>query len=70
MEPNKTGWRRVKKVFGNEVFNPDMTLNRDKLGEVIFDNPAMRKQLNKCLHGLIFIEIIKQIIISFFKGKQ
>jgi dephospho-CoA kinase len=43
----------VAKAFGNEVLNPDGTLNRQRLGELVFADEAKRQQLNRILHPFI-----------------
>ena len=68
VEPNTKGWRRVKKIFGDQVINPDQTINRDKLGEIVFSDASKRRQLNKSLHGLIALEMIKQVFMHFIRG--
>lgn len=68
VEPKRKGWYRIKKYFGEDVFNSDGSINRDKLGEIIFSDSNKRKILNKCLHDLIIIEIFKQIFYNFITG--
>ncbi|CAF1028014.1 unnamed protein product [Brachionus calyciflorus] len=66
--PGRLGWKRVRKIFGNEILNQDQTINRDKLGDIIFNDSSKRCQLNKALHFLILLEIIKEIFYYLFKG--
>ncbi|RMZ95311.1 dephospho- kinase domain-containing [Brachionus plicatilis] len=66
--PDRTGWKRVRSLFGNEILNQDRTVNRDKLGEIIFSD--REKMLNKALHGLILLEILKQILLNLVKGER
>jgi dephospho-CoA kinase len=68
VEPNRPGWKRIRRVFGVEVLNEDQTINRDKLGSIIFSNSTLRKKLNSCTHDLILIEIFKELIWCLFKG--
>ena len=68
VEPYTKGWNRVVKLFGNEILNVDQTINREKLAEIIFNDSTKRKQLNKCLHSLIAIEMVKQIFWLIIKG--
>lgn len=69
VEPNTTGWKRIKILFGTEnILNADNTINRDKLGKIIFQNEQKRKALNRALHGLIRIEMLKQIILFLIQG--
>ena len=39
----------IKKEFGNEVFDKDV-LNREKLAQLVFENPEKLQQLNKIIH--------------------
>lgn len=40
------------------------------MGQIIFSNAKKRQILNKCLHDLILIEIVKQIFLCFIKGHK
>ena len=55
---------------GNEILNEDNTLNREKLGKIIFDDETKRKLLNKALHGLIRLEMLKQVFWHFLSGSN
>lgn len=66
--PGRLGWKRVRKIFGNEILNSDQTINRDKLGEIIFSDASKRRQLNSALHTLILLEIIKEILYYLICG--
>ena len=70
VKPNTTGWKRVVKIFGDSILNQDQTINRDKLGAIIFNDSNKRKQLNKCLHGLIIFEMLKEIFLILIKGNR
>ena len=39
----------LKLVFGNAIFDNE-TLNKDKLSNIVFNNPEMLKQLNQIIH--------------------
>lgn len=51
--PGSAGLEAVAKTFGNEVLNPDGTLNRQHLGELIFGDEQKRQKLNQILHPFI-----------------
>jgi len=70
VEPGKPVWKKIREHFGEEVFNEDQTLNRDKLGQVIFDNVEKRRILNRLTHPVIHRTIYKQVIKYFFLGKN
>jgi dephospho-CoA kinase len=42
----------LKLVFGNSVFD-DGLLNKDKLSNIVFNNPEMLKQLNQIIHPAV-----------------
>ncbi|KXN66222.1 CoaE-domain-containing protein [Conidiobolus coronatus NRRL 28638] len=62
VEPGKPAIKQIEKQFGKEYINEDGTLNREKLGDFIFKNPAQRRQLNKITHWYIRLEIAKSLI--------
>lgn len=50
----------ITEVFGQEVISVDGSLNREKLGEIIFSTPSKRKQLNDIMHPAIRTEMLRQ----------
>ena len=42
----------LKLVFGNAIFDNE-TLNKDKLSNIVFNNPEMLKQLNQIIHPAV-----------------
>jgi len=52
--------------FGREILNPDKTINRSKLGEIVFSDNKERKFLNSIIHPLVF-EKKKEIIYELRK---
>ncbi|CAF0938466.1 unnamed protein product [Adineta steineri] len=69
VEPGKPAYNLILKYFGhlNILENNSQNLDRKRLGEIIFTNEQMRKQLNKCTHGYIRREAFKQLIEHFFQ---
>ena len=53
VEPNETAWKKIVDTFGQNILNPDSTLNRQKLGEIIFNDYEKRKILNDITHPKI-----------------
>lgn len=51
--PGTPGLRRVVEEFGPEVLKPDGTLDRARLGAIVFGNSERRALLNSILHPLI-----------------
>jgi dephospho-CoA kinase len=61
MEPEQPAWKSVVAHFGQKILNPDRTINRPALGEIVFSNPKERQFLNSIIHPLVF-EKKKEII--------
>ena len=51
--PGSAGLIAVAESFGREVLNPDGSLNRQHLGEIIFADEEKRQKLNHILHPFI-----------------
>ena len=61
VEPNSQGAIEIRKAFGSDVFEEDGSLNRQKLGALIFSNAENRQKLDDLLQPLIKIMIIDEI---------
>lgn len=67
VRPNTRCWRAIRKHFGPQVINPQtQEINREILGQLIFDEPALRLELNRITHPAIQQTIIIQILFYFF----
>ncbi|MCW8955770.1 MAG: dephospho-CoA kinase [Gammaproteobacteria bacterium] len=51
----------ISTVFGKTVLNQDGSLNRARLGEITFNNPEARKQLESILHPEIRDQVNKRL---------
>jgi dephospho-CoA kinase len=47
-------WRNIVHHFGKEVLCPDRSIDRKKLGSVVFADPARLKLLNELVHPAVF----------------
>lgn len=54
---NGLGYKQIVSQFGNEILNPDQTLHRKKLGEIVFSDKQKLLQLEQILHPLIQAEV-------------
>lgn len=50
VEPERAAWKEITKAFGEEILQPDRTLDRQKLRATIFHNPTARKTLESIIH--------------------
>ena len=53
VEPGQPAWREIVEKFGRDVVNSDGTLDRKKLGAIVFANPEQRKRLEAITHPAI-----------------
>ena len=60
VEPGSDTLGKVKELFGHDIIRPDGSLNRERLGERIFNDPASRRQLNDITHPAIRREMLRQ----------
>eukprot|EP01060_Flectonema_neradi_P027114 TRINITY_DN3674_c0_g1_i2.p1 TRINITY_DN3674_c0_g1~~TRINITY_DN3674_c0_g1_i2.p1 ORF type:complete len:232 (+),score=27.01 TRINITY_DN3674_c0_g1_i2:64-759(+) len=54
--------------FGNDILAADGSIDREKLGEIVFNDREKRKRLMSFTNMPIFIEICRQIISNYFSG--
>ena len=70
VEPNSQGAIEIRKAFGSDVFEEDGSLNRQKLGALIFSNAENRQKLDELLQPLIKIMILEEIEEYRQKGEK
>jgi dephospho-CoA kinase len=51
--PGTPGMKAVVDAFGDDILNSDRTLDRGKLGAIVFADETKRRQLNSILHPFI-----------------
>ncbi len=54
LEPNQQAWEEVIKYFGPGIMFPDKTIDRRKLGDIVFKDAGKRAWLNRCIHPKVF----------------
>ncbi len=54
LAPGEEAWREVLEHFGSLIELPDRTIDRRKLGEIVFSDADERAWLNNCLHPRVF----------------
>ncbi|MBU3829284.1 MAG: dephospho-CoA kinase [Candidatus Limosilactobacillus merdavium] len=55
------GLAKLATAFGNQILNPDQTLNRQKLGSIVFGDQEKLTKLNEIMQPLIREEIWRQV---------
>ena len=59
--PATLGWEQVVREFGREVVAADGTIDRRRLGAIVFADPARRARLDAIVHPLIRTAIAARI---------
>ena len=59
--PGSEGFRRIVEAFGRGIVAADGTIDRKRLGAVVFADEGKRQTLNGIVHPLIFQEIMREI---------
>lgn len=52
-EPEKPAWEKIVTRFGKKILNKDKTINRSRLGKIIFSDKKEQDFLNGLIHPLV-----------------
>jgi len=63
IEPGKPAWEDIVKKFGSHILKPDQTIDREKLGAIVFNDPELLQELNQITHPRV-AEQLKHIITT------
>lgn len=61
MEPNTPAWQETVKTFGNEILNPNNTINRRALANIVFNNRQRLAELEEITHKYIKQEVYSRL---------
>lgn len=50
VEPGETSYDQIVETFGRDILLDDQTINRKKLGQLIFHDSSLREKLNNIVH--------------------
>jgi len=53
VEPGQKAYEQIIETFGSDILNDDETINRSKLGSIIFNDEEKRKTLNSIVHPAV-----------------
>ncbi len=51
--PGESAYGAIVNMFGEEIVNPDQSINRQALGRIVFANPEARRRLERITHPAI-----------------
>ena len=61
MEPGGACYYSIVEKFGSSVLNGDQTINRAKLGKIVFSDETLLGELNKIIHPRVKSHIVSEI---------
>lgn len=61
VEPGERAWQEIVEEFGRDILESDGSINRKKLGAIVFNDDKKREQLNRIAHPRIMTKIIEAI---------
>lgn len=67
-EPGQRCYKEIVKHFGNEILNEDGTINRRKLGQIVFNDNEQLLVLNGIMHPAVKESIVETIQLEKEKG--
>ncbi|MBA7592315.1 Dephospho-CoA kinase [subsurface metagenome] len=62
--PHRPAWKKITRLFGKGILQNDLTIDRGKLGKIVFTNQALLKKLNEITHPEIIKLIKKEINLA------
>ena len=54
--PHLRAWKGIVEYFGKDFLNEDLTINRQKLADIVFSNKEKVEKLNQIVHPEVFKE--------------
>ena len=61
VEPGKAAWKDILAYFGSQVLNADKSVDRKKLGSIVFQDLEKRRKLESFTHPRIHEQFVKQV---------
>jgi dephospho-CoA kinase len=62
VEPDRPAWQEIVAFFGEQVMRDDRTLDRERLGEIVFGDLTKRKKLESITHPRIQQEFVTEVL--------
>ncbi len=69
MMPDGHAWREVVAHFGPGILAPDRTIDRRRLGEIVFADQRERRFLDELVHPLVMDEVRRAVEAQELKGQ-
>lgn len=70
VEPGSPVLEKIAEHFGEDILLADGTLNRPKLGSIVFNDESQRKVLNGLTHPAIGRKILWSVVSHWLRGAK
>lgn len=70
VEPGTPALSKIVNYFGPSILLPDGSLDRKKLGAIIFNDEVKRKKLNSIVHPAVSYAILGGILSHWMRGEK
>lgn len=70
VEPDSYALSALVRHFGESILRPDGTLNREKLGSIVFNNERERKVLNSIVHPAVRRLLAWELVKAWMRGEK
>ncbi|KAF8902234.1 dephospho-CoA kinase [Gymnopilus junonius] len=68
--PGTSGLSKIAKTFGSDVLLPDGSLDRKKLGSIVFNDAEKRRQLTEIVHPAVRKAMLLQVLWHWMTGHK
>lgn len=68
--PGSRAMDEMRKAFGPSIFLPDGSLDRLKMGEIVFNDEEKRQKLNSIIHPFIWVRTQEELIRAQNEGHE
>ncbi|OHT10870.1 Dephospho-CoA kinase [Tritrichomonas foetus] len=69
-QPGGKAYNKIVQVFGEKYLNPDKTINRKELGNLVFNDFSKRRILNHIVHPLVLRTIFFESMKHWFMRER
>lgn len=69
VEPGQLALEKLVKIFGSDILK-DGHLDRERLGNIIFNSPEKRQQVNRIIHPEIYKVMKRKIFASLWRREK
>ena len=70
VQPGTSGYKQIVSYFGPDILAPDGSLDRPKLGHIVFNDETKRKRLNSIVHPAVRKAMVWGVVKCWLAGQK